>query len=667
MAGDGPVPGGSFLGSWHGILRRRWRVGALVFVLVTGGAAALLLLSRPVYRSEARLRLGEPPPMAGVSPTGGLLSLMRMGGDPFANDLELLSSRTVTEAVVLDAALAVAVDAPRGWHRDSLFAYLAATRATERGTFEVEWLADGRVRVERTAPRDSAVGDVAPGDTLEFAGVRVAFLPWREGMPRRIRIRTLPFGEAVLRMRTRIRAERARRDANVVDLAFQHTDPGLAEDVLAAVVNRFIELRAAVQRRESGETVDSLRGVAENTERELAAAEAALEAMQRRARLVAPDAQGQAFIERYTEIAADLEVVRVERAAIQELLEKVETARDPMEAWSGLAAFPRFLQNPTVGELLGRLAALQTQRTDVAWRRAPESRTLQVLDEQIASIDASLRAMASAYASALERQERELSARIADMDAQLTGMPRELIELARRQREIRILSEILVVTEQRLRQEELRQALTFSNVQVIDPPALRYRPVWPRKKVGFAVALLLGSTFSVLGMVVAERADRSLRSAAQVRQAVGVPVVAVAVAEQGGLAFTLEEARAVLAAANGAGGPRGARLTLAAVDEAGLAAEAARALGAAFAREQGERRGAEMDAPLVLAAPKLDRFSGAAAAAAEAAPVVLVLRHGRTTRDAAMRAAALLRETGGELAGAVLVCAREKDTREVWS
>src|SRR5690606_11782019 len=162
-----------------------------------------------------------------------------------------------------------------------------------------------------------------------------------------------------------------------------------------------------------------------------------------------------------------------------------------------------------------------------------ESRALAVLDEQIESIDASLRALAEAYASALERAERELSARIAEMDAELAGMPRDLIELARRQREIRILSEILVLTEQRLRQEELRQALTFSNVQVIDPPALRYRPVWPRKKVGVAIALLLGGTFSLLGMVVAERADRGLRSARQVRDAAGVPVLAAPLAGHG--------------------------------------------------------------------------------------------------------------------------------------
>ena len=668
VRGSGVATEGSFVASWLGIVRRRWRAGLLVFLLVAGGAAALLLLSRPVYRAEARLRLGEPPPMGGVSPTGGLFALMRMGGDPFANDLELMSSRSVTEAVVLDAALAVAVDAPRGWHRDSLLTFLSATRETDRGRFQVEWLADGRVRVRRTAPTDSMVGDVAPGDTLSFGGLSVAFRPWREGMPRRVRIRTLPFGEAVRRTRGKVAMARARREANVVDLSFDHTDPGLTRAVVAAVVDRFVELRAAVQQRESGETVDSLRRVAANTERELAEAEAALEAMQRSARLVAPDVQGEAFVERYTEMAAELEVTRVERAGITELLEKVAEARDPMQAWAGLAAFPRFLENPTVGDLLGRLAALQTQRADLAWRRAEESRTLAVLDEQIESIDASLRALAEAYASALERSERELGARLAEMDAELAGMPRELIELARRQREIRILSEILVLTEQRLRQEELRQALTFSNVQVIDPPALRYRPVWPRKKVGLAIALLLGSTFSVLGMMVAERADRGLRSARQVREATGAPVVAVALADLRGMTFTPEEAHAVLMAARAAvGGEAVTLLTLAAADEPALAVEAARALGAAFAAAEAERRGAELGAPPVHAAPALDRFSSAAAAVAAGAPVMLVVRHGRTTQDAAMRAAALLREAGGALAGAVMVCSRARDVGEVWS
>src|SRR5688572_24068500 len=102
----------SVVRSWVGLLRRRWLIGASVFSLVFGVTVVQLWRARPVYRTEAKLRIGEPPPTTGVG-AGSILGFMRMGGDPFANDLELLNSRTVTEAVVRDAALTVKLIAPR--------------------------------------------------------------------------------------------------------------------------------------------------------------------------------------------------------------------------------------------------------------------------------------------------------------------------------------------------------------------------------------------------------------------------------------------------------------------------------------------------------------------------------------------------------------------------
>jgi uncharacterized protein involved in exopolysaccharide biosynthesis len=95
------------------------------------------------------------------------------------------------------------------------------------------------------------------------------------------------------------------------------------------------------------------------------------------------------------------------------------------------------------------------------------------------------------------------------MDATLASVPAQNIELLRRQRTVRILSEVVVLTEQRLRQEELRQALTFANVQVIDPPELRYRPIWPQKGIGVVVAFLLAALSAIIGMMVVDRADAS--------------------------------------------------------------------------------------------------------------------------------------------------------------
>lgn len=668
--GDGGVDPRTeaFLESWLGLLRRRWPPGLLVFTCVAALAAAVVFLSHPIYRAEARLRLGEPPPMSGVSPAGGIFALMRLGGDPFANDLELLASRTLAEGVVVDGALAAVLDAPRGWHRDSLLLSLSATREADKALFEVEWRGDGKILVRQVAPREAVVATALPGERLRFGGLAAAFHPWREGMPRRIRIRTLPFGEAVRQTRSRIVAERARREANVVDLSYDHPDPALARAVVAAAIDRFVELRAAVQRRESGETVDSLESVANHTRRELEIVEAALEELQRSARLVAPDAQSEAFIERYAESSAELELARAERAGIAERLRRVDGPTGSGEVWTGLAAFPRFLENHSVGELLRRRTQLQAQRVELGSRRSEESRALHAIDDQIEALDASLRSLAGAYHEALDERVRVLEAEVAGMDREFSGLPEKVIELGRHQRQVRLLSEILVVTEQRLRQEQLRQALTFSNVQVIDPPALRYKPVWPRKKLGLAVGLLLASGFGLLAVVVAERADRTIRRAAEVRGTIGLPVLAAGVGRRPGeLSFTPAEARAVLGYADA--DERGfARLTLAPVGEEASAHEIARALRESVAGEAAERPGAAPGtAPVTLVAPRVDGFAAARAAAAEGAPVVLAVEHGRTPRWELRRAARLLDEAGGRVIGVIVLCDRARDAAAVWT
>src|SRR5439155_767940 len=237
-------------------LARHWLAGAGVALLTLGATAASIWLAAPVYRAEARLRLGEPPPPTGVTASGNL-SLLGFRGDPFSNDLELLRSRTLAEEVVQATALQVRLLAPKGWHRDSLFQRLSASRETRRATYEAVWGDSGRITVRRTRPRDSLLGTVAPGVELGFDGVTAAFQPYRAGMPRRIRLSTVVFGEAVRVTGPKLAGNRTRREANVVALSYDHSDPGLAVAVVQETVSRFITFRNALQRRESGQAVDS--------------------------------------------------------------------------------------------------------------------------------------------------------------------------------------------------------------------------------------------------------------------------------------------------------------------------------------------------------------------------------------------------------------------------
>ncbi len=491
---------------WGRMLATRWRSGLAVFLTVFLLSLGMVFLTRPVYRAEARLRIGEPPPASGVSPAAGVLSFFRTGGDPFANDLELLKSRTVAEGVVEDAALNVVIAAPRGWHRDSLFATLQASRSTPKAGYQVRPAENGGFTVRMTSPEDSAIGTVRPGEEIRFGGVTVALRP-RHPSPPRLSIRTIPFGEAVRQTRSRLSAERTRRDANVLDLSYDHQDPGLAVQVLNAAVNRFLALRATVQQRESGQTVDSLHHVAAQTRAELARAEAALKAWQEQTRLIAPDDQAQAVVERYSDVSVQLAQVRAELDALDILLAPLEAdARaGAAPSWTTLVAFPRFVQNETVGNLVTQLTTLERERLSLASRRSPENRDLKLLNQQVRRLEASLESLVQGYRDALVNQRAGLETQMRELDSLLSGAPSLTLELARRQRDVRLLSEMYLLTQQRLRQEQLRVALTFSNVQVIDPPALRYKPVWPRKKLGLGVGLLLAGLFGLLAMAAHDR------------------------------------------------------------------------------------------------------------------------------------------------------------------
>src|SRR5262245_30164145 len=135
-ANGGPAHAAPVLASWAGVVRRRWPWALGVSTLVMGAVVALILLSRPIYRADARIRLADPPPRSGVNPSAGMLGVFGFGGNAFANDFQVLRSRSLREQVVAERSLNVTLDAPPEWYRDSLFTSLSAGPETGAATFE---------------------------------------------------------------------------------------------------------------------------------------------------------------------------------------------------------------------------------------------------------------------------------------------------------------------------------------------------------------------------------------------------------------------------------------------------------------------------------------------------------------------------------------------------
>jgi hypothetical protein len=317
--------------------------------------------------------------------------------------------------------------------------------------------------------------------------------------------------------------------------------------------------------------------------------------------------------------------------------------------------------------MLARISVLEEQRIQLASVRTPENVAHRTVVEQIAALDASLRTLAVNLRSGLEERHRLLAAQVAQMEAQLATAPALMIELGRRQRDLRIRNEMAVLTEGRLRQEELRQALTSSNVQVIDPAALRFRPVWPRKKLMLAAGFLLAMGFATLGMIVVERADRSVRSARQLAPYMASPLLAaVPVGRSNGRPGDVQvssvEADLILRRAQKDGEGRSRLLVMSAGAQAD-AEELARAVERA-ASVAGAGNGAR---PSLTVLPQVTSRAAAEAAAQQSAPVLLVLRAGETEGRAVAQMLGLLADAGAPVAGGVLLCRSTREAHIAWS
>ena len=242
------------------------------------------------------------------------------------------------------------------------------------------------------------------------------------------------------------------------------------------------------------------------------------------------------------------------------------------------------------------------------------------------------------------------------MDLALAGTPAQAIELGRRQRAVRLLSEIILLTEQRLRQEELRQALTFSNVQVIDPPALRWKPVWPRRTLGLAVGLMLATGAGLLSLAATERADRRVRRAARIEALLGAPVIAVVVARRGRAPVLTEAEISVIASR---AGDDAGHIRVASAGGDRRSAAHVRAIATEEVETTGEF------SPRFVALPPIDGFAAAAVAAGP--PVVMVVSCGHTRGDALARSVHLMRAAGAGVAGAIVVCSHEAQAAAIWT
>ncbi|HEV2130215.1 MAG TPA: polysaccharide biosynthesis tyrosine autokinase [Longimicrobiaceae bacterium] len=519
---------------WYALRRNRWVVLATIAVMV-GAAALFAALQRPIYESEATILIAEEKPgfdlLRGVLPVGlGAMAGLSGGGD-LQTDMVVLRSRQVAEDVVDSLGLRVVLR-ERGKTRDEFFEVLESGRGSGKGVYRLQRQSDGAyaVHLEDGDRPLQLPSRVELGQPFRLDDLTLRLNPaLRADPPERIRFEVLPFRSAVEDVKTRLRVARSAPGAQILTVHFRNPDPVLAAAVPNVVTQSFLRYKSRVGKAEAHSTIEFLEQQSATYEAELRAAEARLQGFRERAQIVEPKTQATEQVRRLAELQASRDALQMERESLRRLVTRIESqpAARPSERspYRELAAFPTFITNGTVQNILQSLIQQENERARLLVQRTPQSIDVQGIDTRIGELEMQLYQLARHYLDGLDNSIVSLDAQLARFAGQVEQVPAREVEFFRLAREQELLEQVYTLIQTKLKEAQIQEASEPDNVRLVDSALVPEKPVSPRPLLYLLIATVAGLMLGAGGVVAREVLDTRIRTREDVTTAAaGLPL-----------------------------------------------------------------------------------------------------------------------------------------------
>lgn len=515
--------------------RHRWLIlGTLAISVLI--AAVITHLQRPVYESEAVIRLQDEKP--GLSLISERLSSLGLGqmagamGSDIRSDIAVLESRTIAETVVDSLDLHVRLVTP-DTARVAVLDVLQAPHGRDKREVVLEWTpAEEGYRVRRgAAGSENSSASVQIGQPFKIGEVVLRLRPeLRAAPPGRIEVVVDPYRHAVAEVQKSLRVLRPDPAAQVLGIRYRSGDSYFAAAVPNLATASFIAYKNRVNASESQTTMQFLREQAEVYDRRLAEAEARLQAFREQAQIVDPKTQASEQVKRLAELQTERDALVAERDALGRVLSQMEPGSGGraggQSPYRELASFPSLLTNPAVHNLLFSITELETERSRLLIRRTEQDAEVEAINRRIADLELQLYRTARNYLQGLQANIGSLNAVLSGFSSQLAQVPGVEAEFVRLARDQRLLEQVSTLIETKLKETEIQASADPASVQVIDAALVPQGPVSPRPLLNLLLALVVGTVVGAGAAIARELLDTRVRTRDDLNAAAaGLPVL----------------------------------------------------------------------------------------------------------------------------------------------
>jgi capsular exopolysaccharide synthesis family protein len=529
---------------WHFAQRNRWLAFGVPLVTVLATAAFVSMVT-PVYESAAWIRVDEE--------RSGLPVLDALGdmssGSQLGTEAQVLRRRPLAEAVIDSLSLQLALSRPRNVSRSEVFLRVDVSRAAPEAEYRFERGEDGRFTVRSGGGRE--IGRFAAGERIQLDGA-VVVLSDAAGRHEEIRVAVSSFRETLKSFERATSVLRPDREANILVVVHQGTDPHLVRDVPNTMSRLFIAHRQSERKTEARSTIDFLADRIGGMEVELRGAEDLLREFREREGIVSLGEEARSSLQRMAAVQAERDLLDAERSALAIQLAEVQAVAamqsDPAapSPYRRLIAFPTLLRNVAMSELFRSLGELDNERAQLLNMRTEIDSDVLVLTGRIRELETQVRTIAENYLEGLGNQVASIDGNLALFRTDLQRVPAREIEVARRTRRADVLDDIFRLLQTRLQEAQIAEAIDDPTVRIVEPAMLPIDPIRPRKRLSVLLALMAGMTAGIGLAFVRESLDGTFHTREELQTLIGdVPVLGTIprIRESSGFSLPFRSAR----------------------------------------------------------------------------------------------------------------------------
>jgi len=466
------------------ILYRRRRTFLVTFVLVFVAVALYTFIVQPTYEAQATLHVRE-----NKLKGGDLLGDLGLSQEnPIETEIEVLRSRTNIEQVVERLHLNWQVEKKQA---NLDFSILEFTSEVEDPEYLIRLTGPENFEVEDSGGKVVASGH--SGELLRGAGFSLLLKGLKGTAGDSFNLTLANFNETVRLLREAIKTSEVGKGTNIIQVSYQNTDSKLARDIVNLLTQVYLENAISLKSEEARKSVEFIESRLEEVRGSLNLAEQKLEDYKRTSGVIQLDSEVKILVERLAAAEKERNLLQLQLHQIEFAIESIQEALDRGEIYAPSV----LLDDPVVSSLTESLAELEIEQRGLLAEVTATHPLAQKLQEQIDELERKLLDTFSSARQALVVQTTTLEKQLASGETKLSALPKAEQELARLTRLATVNASIYTFLLEKNQEARIAQAVTVSNINIVDPAIKPDRPVKPRKARNQLLGLIVGAMLGV--------------------------------------------------------------------------------------------------------------------------------------------------------------------------